>query len=56
MMSTVHPPVLSLIQPMPCFVPIHFYGQLVQHDEGCAVLEKEVISSYVPTIATMNTS
>jgi len=31
----------SLTHPKACFVPIHFYGQLVQHDEGCALLEKE---------------
>ena len=24
------------------FVPVHFYGQLVQHDEGCALLRNEV--------------
>ena len=31
----------SLIFPK-AFVPVHFYGQLVQHKEGCTFLEKEV--------------
>ena len=31
----------SLVHPK-AFVPVHFYGQLVQHDDGCALLEKEV--------------
>lgn len=24
------------------FVPVHLYGQLVQHEEGCVSIEKEV--------------
>ncbi|CAI8054557.1 Rapamycin-insensitive companion of mTOR [Geodia barretti] len=29
----------SVIQPE-AFVPVHFYGQIVQHEEGCAMLDK----------------
>ena len=32
---------LSLIHPK-AFVPVHFYGQLVQTEEGCVLLEKVV--------------
>lgn len=29
------------------FVPVHFYGQLVQHNEGCTLLKNEVSFVYL---------
>ncbi len=40
--------VYSVINPK-AFVPVHLYGQLAQHAEGCALLEKEV-SKHVPPV------
>ncbi len=32
------------------FVPVHLYGQLVQHEEGCISIEKEVHCTCVYTL------
>ena len=33
---------LSSVSQPEAFVPVHFYGQIVQHEEGCAMLDKMV--------------
>lgn len=37
----------STFKSQKAFVPVHFYGQLVRQEEGCALLKEEVIFSIV---------